>query len=88
MDNTKRIPLVFSAKKNAELLRNTAKNRNSNVPEFDNPYRNEIAENGIGKRCLSRETFLHLELTEGKQRLRSNAGIKLKRFRNRFRCKQ
>jgi hypothetical protein len=64
MDNTKRIPLAFSAKKNAELLRNTAKNRSSNVPEFDNSYRNEMAQNEMGKRCLSRETFLHFGLTD------------------------
>jgi hypothetical protein len=43
MDNTRAVPLVFDAKKNAELIRNTAKNRSGFVPEFDKPYRNEIA---------------------------------------------
>src|SRR3977135_2941062 len=63
MDNTKRIPVVWNAKENTELLINTAKNRSAHVPEFDNAYRNEITENEMGKRCLSRETCLHLELT-------------------------
>ena len=43
MDNTKRIALVWNAKENTELLRNTDKNRSLPVPEFDNAYRNEIA---------------------------------------------
>jgi hypothetical protein len=84
MDNTKRIPLVWNAKENTELLRNTDKNRSVSVPEFDNAYRNEITANEIGKRCLSRETLLHSELTHEQQRLHPNAGIKLKRFRNLF----
>jgi hypothetical protein len=68
MDNTKRIPFVRNAKENAERLRNTDKNRSVPVSEFDNAYRNEITANEIGKRCLSRETCLHRELTVEQQR--------------------
>jgi hypothetical protein len=68
MDNTKRIPLVWNARQNTELLRNMAKSRSVPVSEFDNAYRNEITANEMGKRCLSRDTFIHLELTDEKQR--------------------
>jgi hypothetical protein len=52
MDNTKRIPLVWNAKINTELLRNTAKNPGTNVPEFDVPCRNEIGGNEMGETLL------------------------------------
>jgi hypothetical protein len=35
MDNTGAIPLLFNAKKNTEILRNTAKKRSVSVSEFD-----------------------------------------------------
>jgi hypothetical protein len=63
MDNTEGIPPLFNAKRNADILGNTAKNRSVSVSEFDKSYRNELAANEIGKCCLSRDTFLHLELT-------------------------
>jgi len=52
MDNTKRIPLVWNAKINTELLRNTAKNPGTNVPEFDVSCRNEMGENEKGETLL------------------------------------
>jgi hypothetical protein len=78
MDNTGAIPLLFNAKKNTEILRNTAKKRSVSVSEFDKSYRNELAANEMGKCCLSRGTFVYWELTDGKQRLRSVVGIKHK----------
>jgi len=84
MDNTEGIPPLFNAKRNTDILGNTAKNRSVSVSEFDKSYRNELAANEMGKCCLSRDTFLHLELTDGKQRLRSVVGIKHKEFRNLF----
>ena len=84
MDNTEAIPLFFNAKKSTENLRNTAKNRSVSVSEFDKSYRNELATNEMGKCCLSSDTFVYRELTDGKQRLRSVVGIKHKEFRNLF----
>jgi hypothetical protein len=84
MDNTEGIPPLFNAKKNTEVLRNAAKIRSVSVSEFDKSYRNELATNEMGKRCSSRDTFLHLELTDGKQRLRAFVGIKHQEFRNLF----
>jgi hypothetical protein len=84
MDNTKRIPLVWNAKINTELLRNTAKNPGTNVPEFDVSCRNEMGENEKGETLLIPRDILLVWIDRQQQRLQSNAGIAPKPFRNLF----
>lgn len=80
MDNTKRIPLVWNAKKSTELLRNTAKNRSANVPEFDKPYRNEMCENRNGETLLMPRDDYSFWIDESKSTIALQCGDKTQTF--------